>query len=186
MKSLMPQPQNLLGTCLFAVPVWVVIAFLSILFTSLGKLESLERIPALSNLQVRSIPLCRLCDIKSCGCSQREGKAIKRIQDSNSWSGVQSQCGRLRESPSFVLMEKLEAKGAVLDYHDSYLPVVPPTREHAHFNGKQSVQIENAYDLILLSTDHSEYKNFDFSNYSCPLVDTRNCIKKKPQKYYEA
>jgi UDP-N-acetyl-D-glucosamine dehydrogenase len=91
-----------------------------------------------------------------------------------------------RESPSFVLMEKLEAKGAAVDYNDSFLPVVPPTREHAHFNGKQSVQIDNAYDLILLSTDHSEYKNFDFSNYSCPLVDTRNCIQKRPQKYYQA
>ena len=31
-----------------------------------------------------------------------------------------------RESPSFVLMEKLEAKGAAVQYHDSYVPVVPP------------------------------------------------------------
>ena len=91
-----------------------------------------------------------------------------------------------RESPSFVLMEKLESRGAVVDYHDSYVPVVPPTREHLHFDGKKSVDIEDAYDLILLSTDHAEYKEFDFSNYSCPLVDTRNCIKKKPQKYYQA
>ena len=91
-----------------------------------------------------------------------------------------------RESPTFVLMEKLEAKGAVVEYHDSYVPVVPPTRQHAHFNAKLSVDIEDSYDLILLSTDHSEYKEFDFSNYSCPLVDTRNCIQKRPQKYYQA
>ena len=65
---------------------------------------------------------------------------------------------------------KLESKGAVVEYHDSFIPVVPPTREHAHFTGKKSVQIENAYDLILLSTDHAEYKEFDFSNYSCPIV----------------
>ena len=91
-----------------------------------------------------------------------------------------------RESPSFVLMEKLESKGAAVHYHDSYVPVVPPTRDHAHLTGKKSVQIENAYDLILLSTDHSEYKDFDFSNYSCPIVDTRCCIKKRPQKYYQA
>ena len=32
-----------------------------------------------------------------------------------------------RESPSFVLMEKLEAKGARVDYNDSFVPVVPPT-----------------------------------------------------------
>jgi UDP-N-acetyl-D-glucosamine dehydrogenase len=91
-----------------------------------------------------------------------------------------------RESPSFVLMEKLFAKGAEVDYHDSYVPVVPLTREHTQFNGKQSVEIKDLYDLILLSTDHSEYKEFDFTNYSCPIVDTRNCIKKRPQKYYQA
>ena len=79
-------------------------------------------------------------------------------------------------------MEKLESKGAMVEYNDSYVPVVPPTRQHSHFTGKQSVQIENAYDLILLSTDHAEYKDFDFRNYSCPLVDTRNCIQKRPQK----
>ena len=91
-----------------------------------------------------------------------------------------------RESPSFVLMEKLEAMGASVEYHDSFVATIPVTREHHHFNGKKSVVIKDAYDLILLSTDHTEYKEFDFSNYSCPLVDTRNCIKKRPQKYCQA
>ena len=91
-----------------------------------------------------------------------------------------------RESPSFVLMEKLEEKGALVEYNDSFVPVVPPTREHAQFTGKQSVKVEDAYDLVLLSTDHSEYKKIDFSNYSCPLVDTRNCINNRPLKYYQA
>ena len=91
-----------------------------------------------------------------------------------------------RESPSFVLMEKLQEKGAVVQYNDPFVTVVPPTREHAHFTGKKSVEIEDAYDLILVSTDHAEYKTFDFSGYSCPLVDSRNCISKKPKKYYHA
>jgi UDP-N-acetyl-D-glucosamine dehydrogenase len=115
-----------------------------------------------------------------------EGKAIKGSKILILGLAYKANVDDCRESPSFVLMEKLGAKGAVVEYHDSYLPVVPSTREHAQFTGKQSVQIENAYDLILLSTDHFEYKDFDFSNYSCPLVDTRNCIKKKPQKYYQA
>ena len=67
-----------------------------------------------------------------------------------------------RESPSFVLMEKLEAKGAIVEYHDSYVPVVPSTREHAQFTGKQSCEVEDTYDLILLSTDHVEYQEFRF------------------------
>ena len=91
-----------------------------------------------------------------------------------------------RESPSFVLMEKLKAKGAFVEYNDPHVPIIGNTRDHLEFAGKPSVNIEDNYDLILLSTDHSEYKEFDFSNYSCPLVDTRNCIKKRPQKYYKA
>ena len=83
-------------------------------------------------------------------------------------------------------MKKLEDKGAVVEYHDSYVAVVPPTREHFQFNGKKSVIIEDTFDLILLATDHNEYKEFDFSSYSCPIVDTRNCIGKRPQKYFQA
>jgi UDP-N-acetyl-D-glucosamine dehydrogenase len=91
-----------------------------------------------------------------------------------------------RESPSFILMEKLEAKGATVEYNDPFVSVIPNTREHGHFTGKQSVEIDNTYDLILVSTDHAEYKTFDFSGYSGPLVDSRNCISQKPQKYYHA
>lgn len=115
-----------------------------------------------------------------------EGKALRASKILVLGLAYKANVDDCRESPSFVLMEKLEAKGAVVEYHDSYLPVIPLTREHASFTGKRSVNIENTYDLILLSTDHSEYYDFDFSNYSCPLVDTRNCIKKRPQKYYQA
>ena len=115
-----------------------------------------------------------------------EGKAIKGSKILILGLAYKANVDDCRESPTFVLWKKLESKGAVVEYHDSFIPVVPPTREHAHFTGKKSVQIENAYDLILLSTDHAEYKEFDFSNYSCPIVDTRNCINKKPQKYYQA
>ncbi len=91
-----------------------------------------------------------------------------------------------RESPSFVIMEKLMRKGASIDYHDSFVPVIPQTREHAHLSGKKSVTIEDRYDLVLVSTDHSEYENFKFNEFKCPIVDTRNCIRHKPKKYYKA
>ena len=91
-----------------------------------------------------------------------------------------------RESPSYVLMEKLEAKGATVDYNDPHVPVIRPTREHAHFAGRQSKEISSKYDLILIATAHEEYKGFDFSKLSVPVVDSRNCVTHRPDKYYRA
>ena len=115
-----------------------------------------------------------------------EGTAIKGSKILVLGLAYKANVDDCRESPSFVLMEKLEAKGAAVEYNDSFVPVVPPTREHAHFTGKQSVEIKDRYDLILVSTDHAEYKAFDFTGFSCPLVDSRNCIQHKPVKYFRA
>ena len=115
-----------------------------------------------------------------------EGKAIKGSKILILGLAYKANVDDCRESPSFVLMEKLEVKGAVVEYNDSFVPTIPPTREHAHFTGRKSVEIKDIYDLILVSTNHTEYKSFDFSRYSCPLVDARNCIKQKPKKYFQA
>ncbi|MEN8663283.1 MAG: nucleotide sugar dehydrogenase [Lentimonas sp.] len=91
-----------------------------------------------------------------------------------------------RESPSYVLTEKLEAKGASVSYNDPYVPEIRPTREHPHLAGRKSVDITDNYDCILLATHHNEYKAFDFSGFKCPVVDTRNAVSKRPAKYYRA
>ncbi len=91
-----------------------------------------------------------------------------------------------RESPSYVLLDRLESKGAIVSYNDPYVPLIKETREHGHLAGRESKPIEDAYDLILLSTHHREYVEFDFSSFQCPLVDTRSCLKHPPSKYVKA
>jgi UDP-N-acetyl-D-glucosamine dehydrogenase len=91
-----------------------------------------------------------------------------------------------RESPSYRLIEKLEHKGAEVAYNDPHVPEIRPTREFPQYAGRKSQEITDDYDLIVLATHHNEYKNFDFSNYQIPIVDTRNCITKRPGKYYQA
>jgi UDP-N-acetyl-D-glucosamine dehydrogenase len=91
-----------------------------------------------------------------------------------------------RESPSYVLIEKLEARGAQVSYNDPYVPEIKLTREHAHLAGRKSVAIHGDFDCILVATHHNAYREVDFSDYSCPLIDTRNCISKRPEKYYRA
>ena len=43
-----------------------------------------------------------------------------------------------RESPSYVLMDLLSERGAAVEYHDPYVAVIRPTREHSHWAGKES------------------------------------------------
>ena len=91
-----------------------------------------------------------------------------------------------RESPTYVLIEKLEALGAEVVYNDPHIPVIKPTREHPHLTGRTSSPIDDSYDMILLATNHKEYHAYDFSEFKCPIVDTRNCIDKHPANYYKA
>jgi UDP-N-acetyl-D-glucosamine dehydrogenase len=82
-----------------------------------------------------------------------------------------------RESPSYHLIEKLEAKGAIVEYNDPYIPEIRPSREFARYAGRKSVDISNNFDLLLIATAHDEYKKIDFGNFTIPIVDTRNIAR---------
>jgi UDP-N-acetyl-D-glucosamine dehydrogenase len=89
-----------------------------------------------------------------------------------------------RESPSYVLMEKLENMGAEVSYNDPHIPEIKLTREHSQLAGRLSVDVSDGFDCLLVATHHEEYGVFDFSPFSCPVVDTRHIISKLPAKYY--
>ena len=93
-----------------------------------------------------------------------------------------------RESPSYILIEKLEGKGAKVDYHDPYVPAIRPSREHSHLAGRKSVPIDASCDLVLISTAHAPFKSHNFSKLNVPLVDTRNCVlaSNRPKLYFQA
>ncbi len=84
----------------------------------------------------------------------------------------------VRESPALKLMELLERRGATVDFHDPYVPEVPPTREHSEFARRVSVPLDVAaiggYDAALIATDHDavDYKALVVS--SKLVIDTRN------------
>ncbi len=94
-----------------------------------------------------------------------------------------------RESPTYKLIEKFEALGAKVEYHDPHVPIIPLTREHAEYAGRKSVATITAdHDLLVLATGHDEYKSFDFSTFTIPLVDTRNAVATaaRPANYFKA
>ena len=116
-----------------------------------------------------------------------EGKSVKNSRILILGLAYKANVDDDRESPTYKLIEKFEALGAHVSYHDPHVPVIPKTREHAAYAGRKSVPaITPDYDLIVLATGHDEYKTFDFSAYPIPLVDTRNALGFKPAKYFKA
>jgi UDP-N-acetyl-D-glucosamine dehydrogenase len=118
-----------------------------------------------------------------------DGKAVKNARVLLLGLAYKANVDDDRESPTYKLIEKFEALGAKVTYHDPFVPVIPMTREHAVYAGRKSVaEITADYDLLVLSTGHDAYKVFDFSSYPMPLVDTRNAVPpaRRPQKYFRA
>jgi UDP-N-acetyl-D-glucosamine dehydrogenase len=83
----------------------------------------------------------------------------------------------LRESPALRLIEKLEARGAMVEYYDPFIPVVPKTREHADLAGRKSAAWDlgnfAAFDAALIATDH-DHVDYKALAAALPLIiDTR-------------
>jgi UDP-N-acetyl-D-glucosamine dehydrogenase len=99
----------------------------------------------------------------------------------------------VRESASFKLMDLLSEQGAEIDYFDPHVPTVPPTREHARWTGRKSIewtqQNASSYDCVLIATAHGEYNLEEIVTWCDTLVDTRNILanhKTKPGQVTKA
>jgi UDP-N-acetyl-D-glucosamine dehydrogenase len=83
-----------------------------------------------------------------------------------------------RESPSFELIELLQERGAEVAYCDPYIPVARRGRKHDL--GLQSVPCTAEefarYDVVLVSTPHSQFKDPSLYAGVRVAVDTRNII----------
>jgi UDP-N-acetyl-D-glucosamine dehydrogenase len=91
-----------------------------------------------------------------------------------------------RESPSYVLMEMLKKRGASVAYHDPYVPVIKPTREHPQWAGTRSIawnrEAISGYDCVLLATHHACVSYKDLAEWSGCIVDTRNAMSAVPTR----
>lgn len=85
-----------------------------------------------------------------------------------------------RESPSYRLMDLLDERGAEVAYHDPHVPVIQPSREHAHWAGLRSVAWDRpsieAHDVVVVSTDHDGVDYEALAEWARLIVDTRNAM----------
>jgi UDP-N-acetyl-D-glucosamine dehydrogenase len=98
-----------------------------------------------------------------------------------------------RESPSYVLMKKLQGQGAQVAYYDPHVPIIRPTREHAHWTGTKSVAWDRTtiagFDVVLIATNHACVDYAQLADWAPCIVDTRNAMAKvvtKPGQVWKA
>jgi len=85
----------------------------------------------------------------------------------------------IRESPSFELIEKLDALGASVDYND---PHVARTHKMRKYDlGMASVPLTpeslKTYDAVLIATHHKAYDWQMIADHAKLILDTRNAMK---------
>jgi UDP-N-acetyl-D-glucosamine dehydrogenase len=87
-----------------------------------------------------------------------------------------------RESPALRLIELLERRGALVDYHDPHVPVIPATREHKSLSGRRSQDWKppelGAYDAVLIVTDHDQVDYAELARHAKLVIDTRNACRR--------
>ena len=98
-----------------------------------------------------------------------------------------------RESPSYVLMNLLEERGADVAYYDPYVPVIRPTREHPDWAGTRSVNWDadtlKRFDAAIVATHHQAINFQELADWAPCIVDTRNAMataKTKPDQVWKA
>ena len=81
----------------------------------------------------------------------------------------------MRESPSVELMELFRAKGALVHYSDPFFPAFPRMRQHSFELNSVPITAEDieAFDLIVLATDHDKFDYALIQEHSALIVDTR-------------
>lgn len=93
----------------------------------------------------------------------------------------------IRESPAFAVMELLQKRKSTVAFHDPYVDVIPPTREHAAFTGMASValtpELLKTQDAVMIITNHANIDYGLIAKHAPLVVDTRNALAGIPDRH---
>jgi UDP-N-acetyl-D-glucosamine dehydrogenase len=140
------------------------------------------------NTQMPKYVVSRVMDALNEGAKALKGSRILLLG-----LAYKAEVDDMRESPTFILMDLLDKAGAKVSYHDPFIPVIRPTREHGHWTGRKSVpwnkKTVSGFDLVLISTAHKSVNYAELAKWSPLIVDTRNAmatVKTKPGQVWKA
>ena len=85
-----------------------------------------------------------------------------------------------RESPSFILMDRIAKQGGEFEHDDPYIPKIPVTREHKQWTGKASIRWDASslagIDAAIIAIDHDSVAHQDLRAHVPLVIDTRNAL----------
>jgi UDP-N-acetyl-D-glucosamine dehydrogenase len=86
----------------------------------------------------------------------------------------------VRESPAIAIMQLLQEKGAKVEYTDPHVPVFPKISDHQFdlISINPTAEKIEAYDLLILATDHTKFDYNLFQKHSKIIIDTRGVYLK--------
>jgi UDP-N-acetyl-D-glucosamine dehydrogenase len=88
----------------------------------------------------------------------------------------------MRESPSLTILQVLEERGATVEFHDPFIPIIPMTREHADLAGREGVvlspEVLAGFDAALICTDHDGVDYQALVDAIPVVADSRNVTRK--------
>ena len=115
---------------------------------------------------------------KTARALNEEGKPLKRSSVLVLGLAYKANVDDDRESPSYEIIELLQAAGAAVEYCDPYFPETKPTRKHAL--SLRSVPLDPQafarFDAIVVSTAHEAFKDLRLYASAKLVIDTRNIV----------
>ena len=118
---------------------------------------------------------------------EKGGEALNRVKKSLNGSKVlilgvayKKDIDDMRESPSLRLIELFREKSCEVSYNDPYVPKLPKTRKYQFDMESVELTKENLkkFDLVVLSTDHSDYDYKMIAENANLILDSRNAFVK--------
>jgi UDP-N-acetyl-D-glucosamine dehydrogenase len=90
-----------------------------------------------------------------------------------------------RESPALKIMDTVAKKGAEVSYHDPYIPTLTTTVGKEYFSNDLTETVLTAADVVVLTTNHSQFDVVFIRKHSRLIVDLRNMIKHADENVYK-
>ncbi|MBN8555144.1 MAG: nucleotide sugar dehydrogenase [Deltaproteobacteria bacterium] len=141
------------------------------------KLRSLNytaRFIELANTVNSSMP--EFCVEKISLALNEDSKAIKGSKILVMGVSYKKDIDDMRESPALDVIHLLQRRGAKVDYYDSFVP-------HLDWDGINmksvawNTNLSSNYDLVIITTDHTNVDYKSLLDNSVRIVDTRNALK---------